>query len=42
MLPGYAWDLAPLTELVATSLLVTMLLQLVSTKLHLRQGHTLV
>ena len=40
MLPGYAWDLAPLTELVATTLLVTMLLQLVFTKLHLRQGHT--
>ena len=35
---GYAWDLAPLTELLATSLLLTMLLQLVFTKLHLRRG----
>ena len=40
MMSGYAWDLAPLTELVSTSLLLTMLLQLVLTKLHLRQGHT--
>ena len=40
MLSGYAWDLVPLTELVSTSLLLTMLLQLVLTKLHLRQGHT--
>ena len=39
---GYAWDLAPLTELLATSLLLTMLLQLVFTKLQLRQGYTLV
>ena len=39
---GYAWDLAPLTELLATSLLLTMLLQLVFTKLQLKQGYTLV
>ena len=38
MLSGYAWDLVPLTELVSTSLLLTMLLHLVFTKLHLRRG----
>ena len=42
LLLGYAWDLAPLTELLATSLLLTMLLQLVFTKLQLKQGYTLV
>ena len=42
MLSGYAWDLAPLTELLATSLLMTVLLQLVFTKLQLKQGYTLV
>ena len=42
MLPGYAWDLVPLTELLATSLLLTMLLHLVFTKLQLKQGYTLV
>ena len=42
LLLGYAWDLAPLTELLATTLLLTMLLQLVFTKLQLKQGYTLV
>ena len=42
LLLGYAWDLAPLTELLATSLLMTMLLHLVFTKLQLKQGYTLV
>ena len=37
-LSGYAWDLVPLTELVSTSLLLTMLLHLVFTRLQLRRG----